>query len=194
MPEPLQAAILYHGRTVLNYATFEAARVGATRHAQHKPMRKELGIRLAPLIGGDGTLESAATAIAKMSLAVESPVTFGGDVQVPTKLEILNPTVEAFDVENWGEQSLEYNNRRVIPNSHLRYQGDDIKGGLSLQDANLLTIRVTQGIPLNVPVVGRLLAKLMVPLYGDDVDKQLHLLSGRFPMSSTATVRMQSEA
>ena len=39
----LQAGILYHDRTILNYATFEAARVGATRHAQHKPMRKELG-------------------------------------------------------------------------------------------------------------------------------------------------------
>ena len=190
----LQAGLLYHGRTTLNYATFEAARVGATRHAQHKPMRKELGIRLAPLIGGDGTFASAATAMAKMSVEVESPIGLTGQIAPPTRLEILNPTEEAFSDENWGEKSLEHANRRVIPNSHLRYQGDEVKGGLSLQDANLLKIEVTHGIPLNVPVVGRILAKLLVPLYADDVDKQLHLLSGRFPMTSTATVRMQSEA
>ena len=190
----LQAGILYHGRTILNYATFEAARVGATRHAQHKPMRKELGIRLAPLIGGDGTLENAAIAMAKMSVEVESPIGLTGQIAPPTRLEILNPTEEAFSDDNWGEYSLEYANRRVIPNSHLRYQGDEVKGGLSLQDANLLKIEVTHGIPLNVPVVGRLLAKLMVPVFADDVDKQMHLLSGRFPMTSTATVRMQSEA
>lgn len=193
----LQAGILYHGRTILNYATFEAARVGATRHAQHKPMRKELGIRLAPLIGGDGTPGDAAKAIGKMSIQVESPVDINGNMLVPTKLEILNPTAEAFD--HWGERSLEYDgNRRVIPNSHLRYQGNEVRGEagaeLSLQDANLLKVRVTHGIPLNVPVVGKILARLMVPVFADDVDKQLHLLSGRFPMTSTATVRMQSEA
>ena len=38
----LQAGIM------INYATYEAARVGSTRHAQHKPMRQEPGIRLAP--------------------------------------------------------------------------------------------------------------------------------------------------
>lgn len=188
----LQAGILYHGRTILNYATFEAARVGATRHAQHKPMRKELGIRLAPLIGGDGTLENAAMAMARMSLEVESPIGLTGEIAPPTKLEILNPTEAAFS--SWGEESLEYVNRRVIPNSHLRHQGDEVREGLSLQDANLLKIQVTHGIPMNVPVVGRLLARMMIPVFGDDIDKQLHLLSGRFPMTSTATVRMQSEA
>ena len=51
----LQAGLLYHNKTILNYATYEAARVGATRHAQPTPMSLELGIRLAPIIGGDGS-------------------------------------------------------------------------------------------------------------------------------------------
>ena len=191
----LQAGLLYHSKTILNYATFEAARVGATRHAQHKPMRKELGLRLAPLIGGNGTAEKAAVAMAKMSVEIESPIGLTGQIAVPTKLEILNPPEEAFLAANWGTASLENANQRAIPNSHLRHQDEnEIKGGLSLQDANLLKIQVTQGIPLNVPIVGPLLAKLMIPMYADDIDKQLHLMSGRFPMSSTATVRMQSEA
>ena len=48
----LQAGLLYHGKSTLNYDTFEAARVGATQHAQPGPMRRELGIRLAALHGG----------------------------------------------------------------------------------------------------------------------------------------------
>jgi len=66
----LQAGLLYHNKTILNYATYEAARVGATRHAQRKPMRKELGIRLAPIIGGDGSLEKAAGAMARTTFPV----------------------------------------------------------------------------------------------------------------------------
>ena len=130
--------------------------------------------------------------MAKMAIDVESPVSLDGNAASPTMLDILNPTQEAF--EHWGQKSVEYLNRRVIPNSHLRHQGNKKRAGLSLQDANLLKIEATHGVPLNVPVVGKLLANMMLPFYTDDVDKKLHLLSGRFPITSTATVRMQSEA
>ena len=68
----LQAILIYHGKSTLNYATFEAARTGAVNHAQEGAMRHELGIRLAPLQGGDGSTERAATAILKARTFVEN--------------------------------------------------------------------------------------------------------------------------
>jgi len=187
----LQAGLLYHHKSILNYATYEAARVGATRHAQHKPMRKELGIRLAPIIGGDGSLEKAAIAMARTAVEVESPIGLTGAVAPPTKLEILSPDLDAF--ANWGQPSLEYTNRRAIPNSHLKHQEKEVRGGLSLTDANLLKIEVTHGMELKVPLIGKMVAKIM-PLLDTNEEHRLHYLSGRFPLKSTATVRMQSEA
>ncbi len=190
----LQAGLLYHNKTILNYATFEAARVGATRHAQHKPMRQELGIRLAPLYGGDGTLEMAALAMGRSAIEVESPLELTGAISPPTKLEILSPSLEMFEPDAWGEDSLEYENQRVIPNSHLKHQGGEVRGGLTLADANLLKIEVTHGVELKVPVVGPLLLNAMAALTDPGDERQIYYLSGRFPLKSSATVRMQSEA
>ena len=43
----VQIGLLYHAKTTLNYATFEAARVGSVSHAQVEPMMGELAYRLA---------------------------------------------------------------------------------------------------------------------------------------------------
>ena len=128
----VQAALIYHGKTTLNYATFEAARTGAVNNAQMKLMRRELGQRLAPVHGGDGSLEKAAIAMAKSVVEVERP-----DI---TRMEILNPTMEAFD--DWGVDS-QTTQHRVIPNNHLRHKSHEIgqASGLSLRDANLLKLK-----------------------------------------------------
>ncbi|MCU7891231.1 MAG: pilus assembly protein, partial [Candidatus Thiodiazotropha sp. (ex Ustalcina ferruginea)] len=85
----LQTALLYDAKTTLNYATFETARKGAVNHAQSDPLRKALGLRLAPLFGGDGSPRKAIAAITRSSLDVQDPRF--------TEIEIINPTVEAFD-------------------------------------------------------------------------------------------------
>ena len=146
---------------------------------------------MAPIIGGDGSLEKAAVAIARSVADVESVVGLDLHVRPPTKLEILSPTLDTF--ANWGEESLEFANRRVIPNSHLRHQGSEVRGGVTLQDANLLKVEVTHGVELKVPVVSKLLAEAMLIL-DDNPDHRLYYLSNRFPLKSSATVRMQSEA
>ncbi|MBT3028542.1 MAG: pilus assembly protein, partial [Candidatus Thiodiazotropha sp. (ex Ctena orbiculata)] len=64
----LQTALLFDAKMVINSATFEAARKGAVTHAQSEPMRRELGLRLAPLFGGDGSAERAISAITRASL------------------------------------------------------------------------------------------------------------------------------
>jgi hypothetical protein len=177
----VQAALIYHGKTTLNYATFEAARTGAVNHAQVTLMVKELGQRLAPVQAGNGSLETAALAMAKSIVEVERP-----DI---TRLEILNPTLEAFD--DWGIHS-QTTHHRVIPNNHLRHKGHEIgqASGLSVRDANLLKIKVTYGLDLKVPVVGRLFALAMAEI---DAGNAHFYSQKKFPLTAVATVRMQSE-
>ncbi len=180
----VQAALVYHGNSIVNYATFEAARTGAVNNALRGPMMSELATRLAPLQGGDGTAEKAAEAIAKSRLEttlLQNKL---------TRIEILNPTLEAF--EHFKVSSRE-SGVEVIPNSHLRHQSTteiDPVSGVNIQDANLLKIRVTHGFELEVPGVRRLLTSVMSVL---DADNAEYYLAGKLPLVSVATVRMQSE-
>ena len=180
----VQAGLLYHGKTILNYATFEAARAGATRHAQPEPMRRELAARLAPLYGGDGSEGKAAVAIGRALAESASPL---------TRLAIVNPTPASFAA--WGEESVEREGQRAIPNAHLRHQPDEGAGagGQTLRDANVLKIEVTVGYELKVPLVGPLLAGL-IGAADRRPEHTGYYRSGRLPLKSVATVRMQSEA
>ncbi len=178
----LQAGLIYHGKTTLNYAVFEAARTGATHNAQVAAMRDELGQRLAPVKGGDGSLEHMALSMAKSVVDANDATT--------TELSILNPTPAAFD--DWGLVS-PVTQQRIIPNAHLRHKSDEIgfASGLTIQDANLLKVRVVYGLDLRVPVVGDLIAEAMQII---DVDNSHYYHRKKFPLSAVATVRMQSDA
>lgn len=196
----LQAALLYHSKTIVNYATFEAARVGTTNHALVDPMMSELGERLAPLFGGDGTMGKAALAIARSKVEVESPVNLDGSVAPPTSVKVLNPSTESF--EKWGRPSLEYNARTAIPNSHLKHKINTTEGedapSMTLADANLLKIQVTHGVELKIPLINKMILSTMreFELLGGspDPEKLAYYAAGRIPITSTATMRMQSEA
>ena len=58
---------------------------------------------------------------------------------------------------------------------------------------NLLKIEVTHGFDLKVPVVGRILTSALALVDDDDPGRQAYYLAGLLPLTSTATVRMQSE-
>lgn len=178
----LQAGLIYHGKTTLNYAVFEAARTGATHNAQVAVMRNELGQRLAPVEGGDGSLE-------RMALSMADSVVDANDATI-TQLRILNPTLEAFD--DWGVVS-PATQQRIIPNAHLRHKSDDIgdASGLTIQDANLLKVQVVYGLDMKVPVVGDLIAETMQII---DAENSHYYRRKKFPLSAVATVRMQSDA
>lgn len=195
----LQAGMLYHSKSIINYATFEAARVGATRHAMPEPMMDELGLRLAPLFGGNGTMEKAAEAMARSAFDVKTPINLDGTVAPATDIKILNPTQESFD--KWGVPSLEVSNRTAIPNSHLRHQDPHDGAGtaaMTLADANLLKIQVTHGVELKIPFINSLILETLEKIEESkpvtDPVKLAYYQAGRIPITSTATVRMQSEA
>ena len=178
----LQGALAYHAKTTLNYAAFEAARKGAVTHAQTVPMREELGIRMAPIYGGDGSPEKALQAITRASLEAKDPRL--------TRIDILNPTVEAF--ADHGEDNPEAGVRE-IPNSHLRYRSREVKSasGVNIQDANLLKIKVTHGFKLKVPLIDRVVPAVLMRT--DPTNAQFYSMR-RIPITAVATVRMQSPA
>ena len=178
----LQIGLLYHAKTTLNYAVFEAARTGAVNNASISAMRSELGYRLAPLEGGDGKAGSAIDAYFKSRGRVYDPVN--------TRIDILNPTRAAF--QDWAIQDAQ-SGKRVIPVNHLRHQEYSVgdQSGLSLRDATLLKIQVTHGVELKVPVVGKLMTNVMRLA---DPSNLLFYLRGKWPLQSVAVVRMQSDA
>jgi RHS repeat-associated protein len=177
----MQGALMYNAKNTVTYATFEAARKGAVTHAQAGPIQEELGIRIAPLFGGDGSAEKAATAIARGLLEANDPRY--------TKIEILNPTQEAFldfGVEN-DDGIIE------IPNTNLRYRNRQIesRSGVNIQDANLLKIRVTYAYKLGVPLMNKIIPAVLMRF---DPDNAAYYILGRVPVTSVAMVRMQSAA
>ena len=177
----VQSILAYNAKTTLTYATFEAARVGAVTHAQPSRMRSELGIRLAPIFGGDGSPARAADALRRASLDVQDPRY--------TQIEILNPTRAAFD--DFGETDAD--GRRILPNDHLRYRNRDVgaQSGVNLQDANLLKIKITYGYDLQVPLIDRLLPAVLRQI---DPANSVFYAAGRIPITAVATVRMHSDA
>lgn len=181
----VQAGLIYHGKSTLNYATFEAARAGAVAHAQIDSMKKELGFRLAPLYGGDGSASRAGDAITLSIAQTNMP----GN----THIEILNPSTQAFD--DWGQLSGDVG-VRVIPNSHLRHRHMErgqigVQSGMNLHDANLLKIKVTHGFQMKIPIVGQVFAEAL-QLF--DYENAHYYQKNQLPISSVATVRMQNEA
>lgn len=177
----LQMGLIYHAKTTLNYATFEAARTGSVNHALMGKMKSELGLRLAPVYGGDGTEGDAGEAIFKSGLDTQDPRF--------TKIEILNPTSAMFDA--WGIPNAE-NGKIEIPNHHMRHQdASDIRADVNLADANLLKIRSTYGYRMQVPVVNLVFAKTLMLMNPQDA---IFYASNRIPLTSVATTRMQNEA
>ncbi|MES9970963.1 MAG: DUF6531 domain-containing protein, partial [Candidatus Thiodiazotropha sp.] len=181
----LQTALLFDAKTIINSATFEAARKGAVNHAQSDAMRQELGLRLAPLFGGDGSAEMAMSAITRASLDVL-------DSRF-TDIEIINPTSEAFD--EFGREIVNPRTGDIhfgIPNSHLRWRDNEPgSSGVNIQDANLLKIKVTYGYQLKVPLMDRVIPAVMRVF---DPENSNYYNSRRLPITSVATVRMQSDA
>ncbi len=175
----MQVGFLYHAKSILNYATFEAARKGAVSHADLEPMEQELTFRLAPIYGGKGDSVSAAKAISSSLLEGVHPL--------GARIEIINPTEEMFD--SWAVRDV-FSDDLQIPNHHLRSQNDEIRAGVTLHDANLLKIRSQYGYELKIPLVNRLITSTLSTL---DPQNARYYNAGRIPLSSVATVRMQNE-
>lgn len=201
----LQYALMFNAKNHLNHAAFMAARAGATNHAllvdSNAPdtasIRGAYVHALAPLYGGGNTPAEVANSeqAAKTDLADN------------LQIEIINPMEESF--ADWGDAALSAtlgrgrgpngSNALVIRNTGQEH-ADNRVGATSkqtLQEANLLKIRVTHGYEPSVPVIRKLLVFYYTHVQPQDglTDFEKSLLAKeRIPVVTQATVQMQSHA
>ena len=171
----LQWALLFHARTALEYALIEGARAGSVAQARPDAIEAGLARGLMPFWFGVDANRPWAGAIAESNAQLRQAIAAGW-----IAWRQLAPTVESFG--DWGEPARDAAGYPVaslveIPNDSLQWaslrqpaggaagmRGDEPIGARSLQtlnDANLLKLELRYGVPMNVPLVGRLAVWLM---------------------------------
>lgn len=196
----MQYALLFHARSQLNYAIFEAARAGTVANARPAAIRAAFDRAMTGYHGGGTTTAELAAARAKA--LVEAPF---------ARIEILSPTRESFDDYHSPALAARMDAAgRVIPNTHLAHLHCPIDrpgcnrdparnaSGQTLQDANLLKLRVSYGVPVikQIPLAGPFMARALAvldPADGDAFRASL-IADGRIPIVAHTVMRMQSPA
>lgn len=209
----LQVSLLYQARLQLEVATQDAARAGALHGGDLQAIQDGLADGLTPLYAHGQNLIALAEAKARVKAAQVAGTL--------ADIEILSPTVEALhDHKEYGRLPLDDDtgNKKAtpggnwgwgIPESHLGYRKTSLgtESGLSIQDANLLKIKVTYHHPLIVAFVDHLFARFdsrnvgKGSVVGSDQGGQGALeqsqglqdrLGITFPLTAEATYRMQT--
>jgi hypothetical protein len=152
----IQFSLIFQANSILRHAAFIGARQGALSNGKMESIKDGVASAMTPLFmrvnspSGAGITDLAR---ARMISTIEifNPHT--------TFIEILSPTSDAFE-----EHNTFHNNVFAIPNDNLMYRPTAIKGGVSVQDANLLKIRVSYCFKLVVPFVNKLIYGMVVGL------------------------------
>ena len=184
----LQYGMVFFARNQMNHAAFMAARAGSVQHADLGAVRGAYAKALVPMFGGGSNADQLATALNKASAEVDANV----------RITLLNPTVESFS--DWHDDRLASanpNGKRVIPNSGQSFKSAAVgtASGQSIQDANLIKLRITHGYAPGIPLVRSIYAAYLAwqdP--GTDTFATRLIADGRIPMDSHVTLQMQSDA
>ena len=152
-----QFALVYQAKLTLNYATFMAARQGALKNGKSTSIKDGLAAGMTPLFATNkddyGDLIKA-RAIA--AIEVFNPLN--------TRITVLSPTANAYNAHKADSDS-----GTEIPNDNLMYRPTTVKGGMSVQDANILTIEVTYCTRLIVPIINKVIYSLYFGFVGEQV-------------------------
>ena len=220
-------ALLYRAKLTLNLATFEATRAAAVGNASFESIQEGFSRSMAALYidasrfaGPGGTVGAVVGEVtgleprAQVVDAGRAAVPWGGggtttgNVNGSDSICVvrINPPEEAFG--SYGGPANE------IPHSNLMYR-DEVAttgaGALSIQDANLLQLRVVYCHPMIVPVASTVIRSAMLGLTDSDLlgtpdaataqapaglsaFRRQCLVRGRFPLVSESIMRMQSNA
>jgi hypothetical protein len=206
----LHFGFMYNAKTVLNYATFEAARAGSLNYGSPKAMNYALARVLASLenssepdydaLNNDIDLYKAHQKDAIELVKAEKFVcTQRISPDVSSKHWLTDP--DAGSIPSYAETYNHY-----IPNDHLVYRSAKLEDGVSIQDANLLKIKVTYCHKIITPIIGITMKRLMLQSYADeDPDPfddwvvptrgaftKICYENDRIPIVSQAVIRMQT--
>lgn len=202
----IQFALLYNAKTVLNYATYEAARSGAVNNGAPESMKYALAQKLASIkptdLSDSGISNSAFGRLQGAQLQLIEEIGSGDRACI----ERISPTTSSGHWQSLSSSNTEYS--KEIPNSHLLYRSDepDTQDQLSIQDANLLKIKVTYCHKMVVPIVTTAVKRLMLTQYAnndpnpvqgwsipslENFERQCYEQDG-MPIEAQSVVRMQS--
>ena len=154
----IQFGLIYNAKLTLNYATFEAARAGALNHADKRAIEYALARGLSPLYTSvdpaDSDLDKVKAVQRARDRLFDQEISNGRFACI----ERLNPRPSHFagNVHGMADNTGLFAGQRLIPNDHLRYRSALPRGepAVSIQDANLLKLRVTYCYPMYVPIIG----------------------------------------
>lgn len=198
----IQFALLYQAKTTLNYATFEAARAGALNSALEPAMQNAFARAMAAMymdIDEDAGVDRTASA----RDFVRTEITGSNSTPAFAEFQIINPSEASF-----ADHGIDVDGTCQIPSDNLMYRAANVKSSSNqtVQDANLLKLRVVYCYPLDVPFVNRLLTTILTELpdaacpycvgtysSGNSIERTC-LTNNRFPLNAQAIVRMQSPA
>lgn len=198
----LQFALIYNAKTTLTYAAFEAVRAGAVNYADRQAIEYALARGLAPLYTSvnpaDGMMDKINSVKASRD-RVLAEIQAGDYVFI----ERLSPSPSAFSAHGIPDPNGKFS--KVIPNDNLIYRSALPKGGVSIQDANLLKLRVTYCYPMYVPIISNTIKRLMglmsdpdpIPGWTPpklDAFKSKCYQDNRFPIVAQGIARMQTPA
>ncbi len=154
----IQIGFIYSAKTTLNYATFQSARLAAVNNGTYSAMRRGLIRGLAPLFSSSASLTS-------IKNDIESGIDSSGtkrdastEVDNYTRIIRVNPQSSLFSVSAFGVMNDD--GIYEIPNDNLMYRPSTEVSGVSIQDANLLKIRVQYCYKLMIPLVNRVIGSL----------------------------------
>lgn len=182
----LQMALLLIANHQVDFAVFAAARAGATGGAEPRIVQRALAEALVPLfVSSGGGVDRANLAQRVLEARVESLA----EVAAFARIQLLAPAADA-----QADFSIERAGRRVIPNDSLQHRPMQVgrRSGITLQEANVLTISVTYCQPLIVPFARQLLVGVLRRLDPEPWNQRCYL-SGRLPLSSRGVAPMQSD-
>jgi len=200
----IQFGLIYHAKIALDYAAFEAARAGAVNHADHRAIEFALARGLAPLYTSVSESDSTQDQVLSVKAARDRVM---DDIRNGRAcIERLNPGQTAFNAYGVSGEAGDYQGL-MIPNGNLGFRDATPANGagVSIQDANLLKLRVTYCYPLYVPLISTVLKRLQgVEQDPDPVPGWVPPRLGDFhagcyrndgiPLVAQAMVRMQSAA
>lgn len=186
----LQYSLLFFVKGQVNHAAFMAARAGSVAHASIDSIRTAYQRALIPVYGGGQSSAELAAAYARAQADL-TPQTF--------RIEILNPTQQSFDDYATDAALNAQYNARAIPNAGLALRPGlntvASNSGQTLQDANLLRLRITHGYEPKVWLMRLLYQKYQQWLdTGQDSFHTQLIGMGRIPLVTHVTLAMQTDA
>ena len=154
----IQLGFIYSAKTTLNYATFQAARLAATNHATYSSLRRGLIRGLAPLYTNSSELDDISDDIDEGVQSGSGRRDAQSEVDNYVRIIRVSPTAAQFAASGFGVVNSD--GVMEIPNDNLMYRSGRLVDGATIQDANLLKIRVQYCYKLMVPLVNRVIGSL----------------------------------